>query len=147
MKKSWYDGGFPHKNNEPTVDNCINCRFSYGAPEGIRTPTLLAAEPKSAAYTNFATGAYSVFHQRRNRKTFPDMTVPESARFDNSCTSTFRETLCLQFVSNFSIVTGDCQSKSAGRSKMSTSDGVPGCLVVISAKCAPDFRDILCIYT
>ena len=29
MKKSWYDGGFPHKNNEPTVDNCINCRFSY----------------------------------------------------------------------------------------------------------------------
>ena len=30
MKKSWYDGSFPHKNNEPTVDNCINCRFSYG---------------------------------------------------------------------------------------------------------------------
>ena len=28
-EKSWYDGGFPHKNNEPTVDNCINCRFSY----------------------------------------------------------------------------------------------------------------------
>lgn len=32
--------------------------FKTGAPEGIRTPTLLAAEPKSAAYTNFATGAY-----------------------------------------------------------------------------------------
>ena len=43
MKKSWYDSGFPHKNNEPTVDNCINCRFSYGGGGWIRTTVGIAS--------------------------------------------------------------------------------------------------------
>ena len=48
MKKSWYDGGFPHKNNEPTVDNCINCRFSYGPSDWFRTSGLVV--PNHALY-------------------------------------------------------------------------------------------------
>lgn len=58
--------------------------FKIGAPEGIRTPTLLAAEPKSAAYTNFATGAYSILKQAANRKSFPELISPKSTESTNS---------------------------------------------------------------
>lgn len=33
------------------------------------------AEPKSATYTIFATGAYSVFHEGRNRESFTEVTA------------------------------------------------------------------------
>ena len=31
------------KSNEPTADNCINCRFNYGAGDRGRTGTLFRA--------------------------------------------------------------------------------------------------------
>lgn len=70
MKKSWYDGGFPHKNNEPTVDNCINCRFSYGGDKGTRTPGLSIAN--AALYQlSYIPKANSILQQiRRDCKGF-----------------------------------------------------------------------------
>ena len=69
MENSWYDGGFLHKNNKPTVDNCIDCRFCFGAPEGTRTHTLKAREPKSRMSTNSITGAYLVLGERATNGT------------------------------------------------------------------------------
>lgn len=36
----------------------MDCRFAHGAPEGARTHTLKAREPKSRMSTNSITGAY-----------------------------------------------------------------------------------------
>ena len=52
-------------------------RFS-GTPEGTRTPTLEAAEPKSAAYTNFATGAYLLLQVLRTDNPSLRGTSPKS---------------------------------------------------------------------
>ena len=58
-EKPWYDNGFPHKNNEPTADNCINCRFSFGAEGGTWTHTLLPElDFESSASANSATPAH-----------------------------------------------------------------------------------------
>ena len=54
-KKPWYDSGFPHKNNEPTVDCSINCRSSYGAEDGTwtHTPECWLLRPARLPFRHF----------------------------------------------------------------------------------------------
>ena len=58
-------------------------------PRGLEPLFRKEAEPKSAAYTIFATGAYSIFSAGGGGKTFTEVTAPKSNESTNSTTSAY----------------------------------------------------------
>ena len=83
------------KETDQTSTHCINVWSNYGAPEGTRTHTLKAREPKSRMSTNSITGA------NRKRRYWPPLI---SLYFDTGRFPRRNKTLYPRTVTNGTII-------------------------------------------